>query len=65
MQNVLKTDGADIALSANELISFINKYIDNPNIKNLEREKIIEEQCYKLDGKSSYRVANYILAALN
>ena len=65
MQNVLKTDGADIALSANELISFINKYIDDPNIKNLEREKIIEEQCYKLDGKSSYRVANYILAALN
>ncbi len=63
-QNVIKTGGADLAKSGDELADLINKYLKNPELKKEGRKKISQEQCWKLDGKSSERLADYLLLYL-
>lgn len=63
-KNIVKTGGVRIAKSKEQLIDFINKYLDNPNLDSQGRAEIRKEQCYKLDGKAGERIANYILKLL-
>lgn len=58
---VVKTGGVKIAENAEELIRYINMYLDNPALDRDKRRKIFEEQCGELDGKSGERIANFIL----
>ncbi len=60
-KNIVQTGGTRIASSPDELIDQINKYLENPRLDSEGRSSIIEQQCYKLDGRSSQRVAEYIL----
>jgi hypothetical protein len=60
-KNIVKTDGVKIAYSKEELIDYINLYLNDPSIDAGGRKKIREEQCWKLDGNSGRRIAEYIL----
>ena len=59
-KNINKTDGIKIAYSADDLIKYINNYLDNPTLDNVGRKKIVEEQCYKLDGRAGERIGDFI-----
>ncbi len=64
-KNIVKTGGAKIAYSMEELINHTNLYLKNPSIDADGRRAIREEQCWKLDGNSGRRIAEYILQYLN
>ncbi len=58
---ILKSGGVRLANNKEELIKYINMYLENPDLDREGRKKIIEEQCWKLDGKSGERIFNYLL----
>jgi hypothetical protein len=64
MLAVLETNAIDVVFSDNDLIAKINQSFTDPKRKEEERQKLIENICYKIDGKSSQRVADVIFRAL-
>ena len=59
--NVAKSNGVKIAKNVDELIKFINMYLDNPKLDSAKRKRLVKEQLYKLDGRAGERVANYVI----
>ena len=53
--------GMKVAHSENELIDLIQFYLKHPEADRKDREEMVKEQCYEVDGKSSERFANFIL----
>jgi len=60
IRNILKTGGVRVAHSPKELIEGINAYLKNPSLDEQARKQVVKEQCFKLDGKSSYRTSKCI-----
>ena len=58
---LVKTKGVKVARNADELIKFINMYLNDSRLDSKKREKIVKEQCYKVDGHVGERIAKYIL----
>lgn len=63
-QPMLKSGGLRVAKNADGLAEIINLYLKNPALDREGRRRIVEEQCWKLDGKAGERVANFILSYL-
>lgn len=63
-RNIVKAEGVRIAKNKEELLEYINMYLENPRLDSDGRKRIVEEQCFYIDGKSGERVANYILECL-
>ncbi len=61
MQKLLNNEGSAIVKNEESLIYWINKYLDNPNIHKEGRKKIIEQQCWRLDGKAKHRILDVII----
>lgn len=64
LQSVIKTKGVQLAESMEELITGVNRYLDQPNADQSERALLIKEVLYKNDGKSVHRVIDNILEML-
>ncbi|MFA5838560.1 MAG: CDP-glycerol glycerophosphotransferase family protein [Candidatus Paceibacterota bacterium] len=64
MSNLISTGAVKLAKSELELIKFINEYLKNPDLNKKERQDAVNQQCFKLDGKSSERVSKYILSKI-
>ncbi len=62
---VLDTKGTAVANNEGELKDWINKFLKDPSIKEKERETLRKELCYKVDGKSSERIADALESILN
>jgi CDP-glycerol glycerophosphotransferase (TagB/SpsB family) len=60
----VKTGGIYYPKNSNDLVTSINRYLDNPEIDKEGRARLVNEQCWKLDGKSGERVANLILSTV-
>lgn len=63
-QPIVKSGGVRIARTQNELIEHISRYLEDPSLDREGRKRIVREQCYKLDGCSGKRIAQFILATL-
>lgn len=63
IQPILKSGGAKVVKSKEELLREIDVYLRNPKKDAEGRKKIIEDQCHELGG-SSKRMADYILKIL-
>lgn len=63
-QRVVRTGGIRIAENREEMIENINRYLKDPTIDREGRKKMVEEQCYLVDGRSEERIANCILDLL-
>lgn len=57
---VLDTKATAVVNSKAELKEKINKYLLNPKLQSAEREVLREKLCYRVDGKSSERLAQAI-----
>ncbi|MBI2639315.1 MAG: CDP-glycerol glycerophosphotransferase family protein [Candidatus Sungbacteria bacterium] len=60
-RKVLRARGIRLAGSRQELVDVINAYLRDPLLDREQRRRFVEEQCWRLDGKSGERVANVIL----
>lgn len=50
-----------VANSENELVEYIHKFLEDSTLDHEKRMEIVRRYCYKLDGNSSQRVAEFIL----
>ncbi len=62
--SILSTRGVRLAKTPEDLIVYLERYLENPDLDGEGRKKIIEERCWKLDGQSGKRLANVILKKL-
>ncbi len=63
-KNVIDTGGVLIMRSFAEMHRKLQEYIDNPKLDSDKRALLVEKLCYKMDGKSSERIVNYIVEGL-
>ncbi|MFH1820685.1 MAG: CDP-glycerol glycerophosphotransferase family protein [Candidatus Nealsonbacteria bacterium] len=63
-KGIVDTDAAWIVKSQEELLQALNSYLADPAIRSQEREELRQKFCYKIDGKSGERIAEYILKNL-
>lgn len=61
MEKLLSVGATPVVKNGEDLISWVNKYLSNPEIHQLERRRLIERQCWKLDGQSKKRIAKAVL----
>lgn len=60
-QNAVKTGGIHYPKSREEFLSDINQYLENPSLDREGRKRLVEEQCWKMDGSSAKRAADLII----
>lgn len=58
--NIVKTGGVRIAHSEEELIRYVQDYLQDPSRDKEGRQRLVKEQCYKIDGKASDRIISVI-----
>ncbi len=64
-KKIVETKGAKITRNKEELITYINEYLNNPKLDSEGRRRIVKEMCYKLDGNAGERIAESILNFIN
>lgn len=63
--NVLNTGGIKVVDNQAQLLEWLNLYLDDQKLDEAGRNRLVAEQCFKLDGKSGERIANFLLRCLN
>lgn len=61
---IVKSGGVRLVYNEEELINWINRYLGDQSTDREGRRKMLDEQCYKFDGKSAERTAGYVLKFL-
>ena len=61
IKNLTATGAQKLAKTEHELIQMINQYLLDPSLDREGRQRLVREQCGSLDGRSSRRLANFIL----
>lgn len=64
-QFVLKTGGVRLAYNENELIKWLNNYLDNPQLDSEGRQKLVYSQCFNIDGQAGGRAADFLIKQLS
>src|SRR3990167_3240904 len=65
LKKMRETGGVRLAENLNQLVEYTRQYIDNPKLDEEGRKNIVNNYCWKLDGKSSRRLVDAILSCLN
>ena len=60
-KRIVDTGGVRIARNPDEMMHAIQAYLDDPSLESEGRRRIREEQCWKLDGNSGRRIAEYLI----
>jgi len=64
-RRVVESGASRLACSFDELVTLVRRYLANPELEREQRARLVETMCYKVDGKSADRIAEYILEALH
>lgn len=64
-RNIVTTGGVKLAKNHQELVQHVNQYLKDPSLDNEGRARIVEQQCYKIDGMSGKRIAQILLDQMN
>ncbi|MDP3764334.1 MAG: CDP-glycerol glycerophosphotransferase family protein [bacterium] len=64
-QFILKTGGVRLANNENELVKWLNNYLDDPRLDNEGRRKLVSSQCLSVDGQAGRRVADFLIKRLS
>jgi len=62
MKKMLATGGMHVASTKEELIEWINRYLDDPTLDAAGRKKVVETQIVYTDGKAGERLERTLLA---
>lgn len=60
----LRTGGVRLVHSKEELIDWIRRYLDDPALDREGRTRLVEQQCYRRDGKAGERMSGFLLGCL-
>jgi len=60
----LRSGGIRLVNSKEELIEWVNKYLEDPLRDAEGRARLVREQCYRVDGKAGERIAEFLLKNL-
>ena len=60
LDKLISSGGVRVANDFNELYKYIKMYITDPSIDSKNRARLVKEQCYKIDGNSGERMANFV-----
>jgi hypothetical protein len=60
--NIVRSGGVRIARSADEMLSLIAAYLEDPSLDREGRARIVDEQCGRVDGGAGLRVAALLMA---
>ncbi len=60
-ENIVQTHGVSVCYDKKSFVDAINNYLENPELHSTGRKRIVEEQCWKLDGNSGKRLAELVL----
>lgn len=63
-RRIIETGGARLAANPRELSELSKHYLEDPGLDRAGRERLVAEYCGPLDGKSSQRLADFLLARL-
>lgn len=58
---LVESGGVAIAHTEQQLIDAINMYLENPTLHHEGRKKIVSEECYVIDGKTRFRIAEFLI----
>ena len=58
---VLASGGTAVAKSYDDLISQIKAYLEHPELDKEGRGRLVQEQCWRLDGQSGKRLGDFII----
>lgn len=64
-KNALDTGGIRLVKTKKELVDWIKKYVEHPELDREERNRLVAEQCQFIDGKSGERIANVVIGMLH
>jgi hypothetical protein len=59
-QNAVKTGGIAYPKSKEEFLKKINDYLRSPSLDKAGRKRLVEEQCWQIDGRAGERIANFL-----
>ena len=60
-KSILETGGVVLAKTPQELLFSVGKYISDPGLDSEKRKHILNERCWRLDGRSGERLAKVII----
>ncbi len=60
-RKALAPGGIRLVGSERELVEWIKRYLEDPSLDSEGRRRLVEQQCFRADGKASERVAKVIL----
>ena len=63
--NLVRTGGVRIAHSAEEMVRLINDYLVDRSRDRAGRARIVDEQCFRIDGQSGRRVGTLLLSMMD
>jgi CDP-glycerol glycerophosphotransferase (TagB/SpsB family) len=61
LQKPFSTGAIQVVKNQEELAEWINRYLADPALDREARKKLVDQQCWKLDGRSGERIAQAIL----
>ena len=63
-RRILTSGGVRVARNMPDLIEHVQTYLRHPQLDADGRRRIVETECYRLDGRAGERIANFILQRL-
>ncbi len=64
LTRIVASGGVEMVDSLTELLDFVERCLDDRDVNREGRERLIREQCYRIDGRSAQRVAGAVVEAL-
>ena len=58
---LINTGGVKLAANMDDLIRNVQNYLNNPDLDKKERKNVTDIFCWKMDGRSGERVANFLI----
>ena len=63
-RDIIKSGAMRSVKNVEELKQHLNNYLNQPELDRSARNKMLLDQCYKLDGRSGERIGNFLLSLL-
>jgi hypothetical protein len=63
--NITRAGAAPVAETPEALVDHVARYLDDPALDRAGRQRVVREQCQFTDGKSSDRIAQFVVEELN
>jgi len=60
-KKIIDTGGVKVVHDEQELLTWINKYLADPAIDRAGRQRIVHDQCWRLDGQAGKRAVHFLL----